>query len=116
MTDANILPPAFAELEPFVATWGRLCTPQERYLLRQQSSMEELRRFYDAMAPRIDEALDHVDRFAIDAVLPPAEEALFRLALGLGEVSLSIEVYGEPGVPFVPIPHVVSTIWTDGTS
>ena len=115
MSDMNILPPAFADLQPFVETWGALETQEERYLVRQRSSMKELRRFYDALAPRVEAALDHLDRFPIDAPLPPAEEALFRLALGLSEASLAIEVYGEPGVPFVPTPHVVSTTWSDGT-
>jgi hypothetical protein len=115
MSDTNALPAAFTDLEPFLATWGGLETQQERYLVRQQSSMKDLRRFYDALAPRIEAVLDHLDRFPMDAPLPPAEEALFRLALGLTEASLAIEVYGEPGVPFVPTPHVVSTVWSDGT-
>jgi hypothetical protein len=115
MNDMTALPPAFADLQPFVETWGVLETPQQRYLLRQQSSMKSLRRFYDALAPRVEAALDHLDRFPIDKPLPPAEDALFKLALGLGEVSLAIEVYNEPGVPLVPIPHIVSTVWTDGT-
>jgi hypothetical protein len=116
MNDTTVLPPAFADLQPFVETWGGLETQQERYLLRQQSSMKALRRFYDALAPRVEAALDHLDRFPVDKPLPPAEETLFKLALALGEVSLAIEVYNEPGVPFVPTPHIVSTVWSDGTA
>ncbi len=111
-----VLPPAFADLEPFLATWGHLESAEQRYLVRQQSSMEDLRSFYDAIAPRIEAVLDHLDHHPVDQPLPPAEDALFRLALGLTEVVPAIEVQGEPGVPFMRTPHVVSMQWHDGTT
>lgn len=114
MTNLQTLPAAFADLEPLLAKWGRLETAQERYLVRQQSRMEDLQRFYDAIAPRIGEVLAHLDQFPHDRPLPAAEEALFRLALGLTEAAPAIEIYGQPEVPFVPKPHVVSTVWNDG--
>ena len=114
MSSAQTLPPAFADLEPFLADWGRLETAQERYLVRQQSRMVDLRRFYDAIAPRIGEVLAYLDQFPFDQPLPPPEEALFRLALGLTETAPAIEIYGQPEVPFVPKPHVVHTEWNNG--
>jgi hypothetical protein len=59
--------------------------------------------------------LSHLDRFPVDTPLPPAEDALFRLALALTEVTPAVEIYKQPEVLFVPRPHVVSTTWTDGT-
>ena len=47
MTD--VLPPAFADLEPFAA-WC-LPTEAERYAKRLASSMDELQAFYDAGLP-----------------------------------------------------------------
>jgi hypothetical protein len=111
----GILPAEFADLEPFMESWGKLETAEERYLLRQQSRLADLRAFYDAMVPRMEAAFDYLDKFPIDAKLPPAEDALFRLALGMTEVGPALEVYGQPEVPFVPKPHVVSVHWNDGT-
>jgi hypothetical protein len=109
------LPPAFADLTPYLPTWGSLETQEQRYLARQHSRYAELRAFYDCMAPRLREVLAHLDRFPVDQPLPPAEDALYRLALGLTEAAAAVEVYGASEVPFVPKPHVVSTTWSDGT-
>jgi hypothetical protein len=115
MTLLQSLPPAFADLAPFLSTWGALETQEQRYLVRQDMRMAQLRAFYDAMAPRLREILDHLDQFPVDQPLPAPEEALYRLALGLTEAAAAVEVYGMPEVPFVAKPHVVSTIWSDGT-
>jgi hypothetical protein len=111
----TILPDAFIDLAPFLAIWGDLETAQERYLVRQHSRMPDLQHFYDALAPRLVSVFDHLDRFPVDAPLPPPEAALFRLTLALGEVSPAIEIYHQPEVPFVPKPHFVATTWSDGT-
>jgi hypothetical protein len=109
------LPAAFSDLQPFVATWWPHETQQQRYIQRQTSRMEDLQLFYDLLAPRINEALDHLDQFPVDQPLPPAEEALYRLTLGLSEVAAAVEVYHQPEVPNVPIPHIVHMAWSDGT-
>jgi hypothetical protein len=114
-TTIQTLPAAFADLNPFLETWGELQTAEERYLLRQRSRLEDLRRFYDAVAPRINEIFAHLDPFPVDVPLPAPEAALFRVTLGLTEAAPAIEVYGLPEVPFVPKPHVVSVSWNDGT-
>jgi hypothetical protein len=66
------------------------------------------------VAPRIGEILAHVDRFPYGQLLPPQEEALFRIALALTEVTPAVEVYRQPEVPFVPKPHVVDIVWNNG--
>ena len=50
MKDA-LLPPHFAELEPWASTWC-LATEPERWAKRFQVSMRELQDFYDAFFPR----------------------------------------------------------------
>jgi hypothetical protein len=112
---AQSLPPAFADLEPFLPRWGSLETQEQRYLMRQDMPIAELRAFYDSMAPRLRDILEHLDQFPVDQPLPPPEEALYRLALGLTEAAAAIEVYGIPEVPFVAKPHAVATTWSDGT-
>jgi hypothetical protein len=109
------LPAAFADWEIFLNDWEKLETPEERYILRQNSRLVDLQRFYDSVAPRIEEALDHLEQYPVNSTLPPQEEALFKLALALTEVAAAIEIYNQPTVPFVPKPHVVHTDWSDGT-
>ena len=114
MTDVkNIeLPEGFEALQPFAETWGKLDSQEDRYLLRQHNSMEELKAFYDAAAPRLDEIFDHLDKFPMDA-LPAPEALLYRTALGLTEAAMAIEVFGQPCVPYAPFPHKMAIEWNE---
>jgi hypothetical protein len=87
----GVLPEAFADLEPFVATWA-LATMAARHRKRTYSSAEERKAFYDAMAPRLREVAEYLGRFPLHA-LPEDAAVLMRLALSLAEVSLTQEVY-----------------------
>jgi hypothetical protein len=111
MTDTPALPTSFADLEPFAAKWGALETAAERYLLRQSSTMEELRAFHQAAAPRLDEVFDYLDSFP-PGDLPPAEARLYRTVLALSEVMQAVEIFGEPRVKNAPFPHHIETVWT----
>src|ERR1700749_2447867 len=101
----NNLPEGFADLEPFAAAWGELSTPEARHLQRQSSKMEDLQAFYAAVAPRLREALAYLDTFPMDVPLPAPEARLYRVILGLSEVAVAVEVYGQPRVPHVAFPH-----------
>jgi hypothetical protein len=72
--------------------------------------MAELRAFYDAVAPRLGEIFDHLDRFPADA-LPPPEALLYRTTLGLTEAAMAIEVFGQPCTPYAPFPHHMAIEW-----
>jgi hypothetical protein len=109
----NGLPEGFADLQPFVAVWGGLSTPEARYLQRQESRIEDLRAFYDAVVPRFKEALAYLDTFPMDEPLPAPEALLYRVILGLTEVAAAVEVYNQPRVPYVAYPHYNSVVWTD---
>ncbi|MFF4729678.1 hypothetical protein ACFY3M_30895 [Streptomyces mirabilis] len=73
----TLLPEAFAELEPFAATWC-LATEPERYERRLASDMTELQALYDVGFPRIEEALAYCDKFPLDA-LPDQARRLLEL-------------------------------------
>lgn len=97
MTKAT-LPPEFAELAPFL-DWA-LATADERQTRRRHATSVELRTFYDAMLPRIEEILVEVDRFPIGK-LPESHHAIYNLALSLAEIAPHIELYkGAVGVPY----------------
>ena len=90
------LPPDFADLEPF-ADWA-LETEAERYAKRLSSTMDELQAFYDAAFPRLEDAIDYLDQFELDA-LPEDAERLLWLCYSLVNVSFPVEVWRQPRVP-----------------
>lgn len=92
------LPKKFETLEPFAAIWA-LPTQNQRQQRRISSSRGELKAFYDAILPLIDDIIAYVDGFPLDQ-LPRAAQPVFHLALSLAEVAPHIELYGgDPKVP-----------------
>ena len=92
----GVLPADFAELEAF-ADWS-LETEAERYAKRLASSMDELQAFYDAAFPRLEDAITHLDGFALDA-LPEDATRLLWLTYSLVNASFPVEVWRQPRVP-----------------
>ena len=89
-----MLPPEFADLEPFAETWC-LATEPERWERRLATSLEDMRAFHEAAFPRAEAAIAHCDRFDLDA-LPPEVEHLLQLLHSLALVSYAVEVWGQP--------------------
>lgn len=112
MTEALTLPAGFEDLGEFAAVWGKLETQEQRYLQRQHGTMAELKAFYDATAPRLNAIFDHLDKFPMEA-LPPPEALLYRTSLGLTEVAMAVEVFGQPCVPYAPFPHKMAIEWSE---
>ncbi len=97
MSDGTaVLPPAFADLEPF-ADWC-LATEAERYAKRLASTMDELQAFYDAAFPRLPDALEHLDALPLDD-LPDDATRLLWLCYSLVNASFPVEVWRQPRVP-----------------
>lgn len=91
-----MLPDGFEDLAAWVSPWV-LKDSQARSEQRQQSSMAELRDFYDALLPYAERALAHLAAFKLGA-LPPPEERLLKLMLALAEVGPAVEWYGQAKV------------------
>ncbi len=103
MSETSQLPPIFAELAPFVAHWA--CpTTNERVRARSVLPQEDIQAFYDAMVPRLDEAIDYIDSVGLHTLTPEAA-TLTRLVLGLGQASIAIEIHGAPIKPGTVFPH-----------
>ena len=90
----TLLPSAFAELEEFAQTWC-LPTEAERWNQRLASSMTEMRGFYDAFFPRLEEAIEYCDKFSLDD-LPDDALHLLHLIYSLVMVAMAVEVFGQP--------------------
>jgi selenocysteine lyase/cysteine desulfurase len=86
------LPPAFAELEPFVGHWAA-ATTAGRAAARDQAGPEECARFFAAGFPRVEEALNYLDAKGF-AGFDAADERLMALMLGLVHAGLAADVQG----------------------
>ena len=91
-----VLPPDFADLEPFT-DW---CLPSEaeRYAKRLASSMDEMQAFYDAAFPRLPQILVYLDDLPLDD-LPEDAHRLLELSYSLVNISFPVEVWRQPRVP-----------------
>jgi hypothetical protein len=96
-TDVPMLPPAFADLEPFAEDWVHE-TERGRYDKRLASTMEELQAFYDAFYPRALDALDFLDALDIDD-LPDDALNLLRLCYSLSTISFAVDCFQSPRIP-----------------
>ena len=94
---ANLLPPEFADLEPFAKEWC-LASEPERYAKRLASTMDEMQAFYDALFPRAEEAIVYLEKFPLHD-LPEDAHRLLQLLYSLVMVSFPIEIWRQPRIP-----------------
>jgi hypothetical protein len=92
-----MLPEHFSELEQFVSDWARP-TRQERYDIRLSRPFEELVAFYDAVAPRAEEAIEHLNGRDLDALDEP-DTRLLQLLYSLILLSYPVNVFDQPRIP-----------------
>lgn len=103
---SSILPQEFSQLEHLVPEWA-IEDGQERYVKRVNSSMDEIRAFYDEMFPHAEEAVAYVDKFDYSEPLPEDVANLRNLLYSLITVSLAVELWKQPRVK-----HSANTILT----
>lgn len=96
MDHNSSLPAGFESLEPFVSEWV-LRDAEARMAKRQSSDMVEIRRFYSAIVPLGDQALEYLRGFQLGSV-PPEGERLLKLMLSLAEIGPAVEWYNSPQV------------------
>jgi hypothetical protein len=91
------LPEGFSELEPYVADWA-LATRKERYAARLDRPFDDLVVFYDALAPRAEEAIAYLDGLNINA-LPQDATRLLHLLYSFILVSYAVNVFKQNRIP-----------------
>lgn len=84
------LPAQFSALDRFTAVWA-LATEKERHDNLVAHSVAELRPFYDAMLPRMDEITLYLNQFALDA-MPDDAQTLFDLTMTFMESAHPIDL------------------------
>ena len=100
------LPPEFSQLDHLVAEWA-IEDGHERYVKRVNSSMDEIKAFYDQVFPFAEEAVTYIDKFDYSEPLPDDDANLRNLLYSLITVSLAVELWKQPRVK-----HSASTILT----
>jgi hypothetical protein len=100
------LPQEFSGLEHLVAEWA-IEDGHQRYVKRVNSSMSEIRAFYDAVFPHAEEAVAYIDKFDYSEPLPQDVANLRNLLYSLITVSLAVELWKQPRVK-----HSANTILT----
>jgi hypothetical protein len=93
----QLLPGEFADLEPFAEKWC-LATERERWAQRVSSSIEEMQTFYDAIFPRVQEAIAFCDKFPLDD-MPDDAVHLLRMIYSFSLVSFPVELWRQPYPP-----------------
>ena len=91
------LPGEFAALESFAEKWC-VATEGERWARRLSSSMAELQAFYDAILPRVPEAMAFCDKFPLHD-MPPDAVNLLRMVYSFVIVSFPVELWSQAHVP-----------------
>ena len=103
---STLLPQPFAALEHLVPEWA-IEDGHARYVKRVNSSMEQIRAFYDEVFPHAEAAVAYLDAFDYAQPLPQDAANLRNLLYSLITVSLAVELWKQPRVK-----HSANTILT----
>jgi hypothetical protein len=103
---STVLPQEFSPLEHLVPEWA-IADGHRRYVKRVNSSMEEIRAFYDEVFPHAEEAVAYIDKFDYSEALPDDVANLRNLLYSLITASLAVELWKQPRVK-----HSANTILT----
>jgi hypothetical protein len=103
---SSVLPEQFAQLEHLVPEWA-IEDGHTRYVKRVNSSMEQIRAFYDEVFPHAEAAVAYLNAFDYQQPLPDDAANLRNLLYSLITVSLAVELWKQPRVK-----HSASTILT----
>jgi|TARA_B110000967_G_C18804671_1_gene520342 hypothetical protein len=95
MIKEKTLPEDFRTLEHFFE-WA-LHSETERTLKRADACQEEILAFRDAMLGRLDDIVEHLDRFKGENI-PEAEGNLYAMLLSVAEIATAVEFYQQPAV------------------
>ena len=101
-----VLPREFSHLEHLVPEWA-IEDGQQRYVKRVNSSMDDIRTFYDEVFPHAEQAVAYIDKFDYSEPLPDDVANLRNLLYSLITVSLAVELWKQPRVK-----HSANTILT----
>lgn len=83
--------PDFSELQEFIDEWGH-GDAHQRLNRRSSSDFSDIKRFYDAIVPRLGEIIEFLNRFLVDDI-PEEYKPLAYMALAACEVDDPVNVW-----------------------
>jgi hypothetical protein len=89
----SLLPGEFSDLAPFVEQWS-LATESERWAERMATSIDDMQTFYDAILPRVPDAIAFCDKFSLDD-MPADAVNLLHLVYSFVIVSFPVELWRQ---------------------
>lgn len=89
---AQLARPDLTGLEADIAAWG-LPTTEDRLEKRLKSSMDDIRRFYEGMLPRLPEIIEYLNQFPLESI-PVQDQPMARAALAMCEVDNAVNKWG----------------------
>lgn len=95
MNMMKTLPAQFQELEPWLG-WAKPTEPQ-RYAQRAKQSLADVRAFFDALQPHMDDVIRYLSKFAWGEDLGEADKNLYLLGLAFMEASIPIDLKWKQG-------------------
>ena len=93
----GLLPAGFDELVCWVEDWAKP-TRAERYAMRLSKTFDELGQFYDAVAPRVEEAIAYLDTLELEG-LPDDATRLLHVLYSFVLVSYAVNIFNQPKIP-----------------
>ena len=94
--------PDFSDLSGFIDKWG-LETAHERLQKRSATDLPELKAFYDAVTPRLEEMIVFLNQFPVDEI-PEQFKPIAYMALAICEVDDAINVWKSSNLEYISEP------------
>jgi hypothetical protein len=95
--EGPLLPSAFASLERYAPIWD-LPDTNARYAKRLESTLNDLKRFFEDMMARVNDIKTYLDTKSF-ADYTDQDRRLARLMFALGVVGPAVEMFKQPAVP-----------------
>ena len=92
----------FPRLKPFAERWG-LASAHDRLQQRTRAELAELKEFYDAVSPQLDDIIQYLNQYPVDGI-PDADKPLAYMALALCELDDALHVWQKVNLDYISDP------------
>ena len=92
----------FSGLQSFAEQWG-LENAEARLKQRANAEFSELKEFYDAVSPQLDEIIQYLNQYPVDEI-PDADKPLAYMALALCELDDALHVWRQVNLDYISDP------------
>jgi hypothetical protein len=88
------LPQGFEDLSDYAPRWA-MGKYSQRQNARLGSDIAEIRDFYDAMMPRFESIVDHLNEYSLDD-MPAPQQTLLNMCLSLAQIGNCVALWHAP--------------------